>query len=122
MLFFLSLFDCILIAAGRAGVTDREEEEFEVTFGVLLDEVGLFTVSFFLLPLFDVVVVDEALAIEVVFGSLFKLKLESLRADEKPLLELVRFDDLERSLSLLKSFNLSSIECFAGGCCCEFVA
>lgn len=43
--------------------------------------------------------------------SLFRLRLESLRADEKPLLELVLFDDFERSLSL-KSLSLSSIECF----------
>lgn len=58
------------------------------------------------------------------FKSLFKLRLESLRADENPLLELVRFDvwDLERSLSLLNNFSLSSIECFVVpfccGCCC----
>lgn len=52
--------------------------------------------------------------------SLFKLRLESLRHDEKPLLELVRFDvwDFERSLSLLKSFSLSSIECFVVPFCC----
>lgn len=63
------------------------------------------------------------------FKSLFKLRLESLRADENPLEELVRFEvwDLERSLSLLNNFSLSSIECFVvpfccGCCCCEACA
>jgi hypothetical protein len=87
-------------------------EAFEAILELLLLDDALFvplTISFFLL-LFD----GNAMA--EVFGSLFKLKLESLRADENPLEELVRFDDFERSLSLLKSFNLSSIECFAGCC------
>lgn len=62
------------------------------------------------------------------FESLFRLRLESLRAEEKPLLELVRFEvwDLERSLSLLNSFSLSSMECFVVpfccGCCCAACA
>lgn len=50
--------------------------------------------------------------------SLFKLRLESLRslrAEENPLLELVRFDicafDDRSDFSLLNIFNLSSIEC-----------
>lgn len=52
----------------------------------------------------------------------FKLRLESLlslRADENPLLELVRFDICvleERSdFSLLNNFNLSNMECLMGG-------
>lgn len=63
-------------------------------------------------------------ALGVLLDSL-RLKLESdlsLLADEKPLEELVRFDTAVLllcclslfGLSLLKSFNLSSIECFVG--------
>lgn len=58
---------------------------------------------------------------DFVVCSLFKLKLESLRslrADENPLLELVRFDicafDERSDFSLLNNFNLSSIECLVG--------
>lgn len=60
-----------------------------------------------------------------IFESLLRLKLESLRAEEKPLLELVRFDKcvLLRSLSLLNNLSLSSIEClvvpFCCGCCSD---
>lgn len=58
---------------------------------------------------------------DLVVCSLFKLKLESLRslrADEIPLLELVRFDicafDERSDFSLLNNFNLSNIECLVG--------
>lgn len=56
--------------------------------------------------------------------SLFKLMLESLRslrAEEKPLLELVRFDSCVFGISVLslpKSFSLPSIDCLTGVCCC----
>lgn len=84
---------------------------------------------------FDANVSDDFLLVSLVGGggwltgipdvfvvwSLFKLKLESLRslrADEKPLLELVRFDicvfDERSDFSLLNNFNLSNIECLVG--------
>jgi hypothetical protein len=59
--------------------------------------------------------------------SLLRLKLESLRslrADEKPLELLVRFDNCvfghSVDLSLLeKIFNFPNIDCLVGVCCCS---
>lgn len=65
--------------------------------------------------------IDDARDVDWLPTLSFKLKLESLcslRADEMPLLELVCFDmwifDDRSIFSLLKNFNLSSIECFIG--------
>jgi hypothetical protein len=61
------------------------------------------------------------------FESLFKLMLESLLsllAEEKPLLELVRFDSWVFGISVLSfpnNFSFPSIDCFTGVCwfCCS---
>lgn len=100
----------VLVAAFAAGT-------FDVVFA------GFDASHFFELFVLDVdVVCDDGM-----FESLLRLMLESLLsllADEKPELELVRFDSCVFGISVLslpKSFSLPSIDCFAGVCwfCCS---
>lgn len=76
--------------------------------------------GFFRLP----VLLGNAVAMAGSAWVSFRLKLlslRSLRADEKPLLELVRFDicafDERSDFSLLNNFNLSSMDCLVGVDC-----
>lgn len=82
-------------------------------------------VSFCCLKALGPIKLDDLICVFCVFDDSLRLKLESdlsLFADENPLEELVRFETAVvllccfslLVLSLLKSFNLSSMECFVG--------
>jgi hypothetical protein len=106
---FVVTFVVVVITVDGAGT-------FDVTFAITL------AVSF---DFFDMLLLlDDECEVGMFEDSLFSERLESLRslrADEKPLLELVRFDNCDLGHSLFVDlsfpeniFSLPSIDCFAG--------
>lgn len=109
----LSFFSDFFVSVSLLELLPDDDNSFDFAFDV--------SVAFFKFVDGGAWALTTGIPDDFAFGSLFKLKLESLRslrADENPLLELVRFDicvlDDRSDFSPLNNFNLSSMECFVG--------